>query len=114
MNEDTQKTIESQIQLAEDISIHIFTVSAAMVGVCLTVIGLLRVTLAVRQGETIFDDLLALDALIFLISCLLSYFALRTRGARRIARLEHFADGVFISGLILMVMICGLIVYEVL
>jgi hypothetical protein len=31
--------------LEEDISIHIFTVSSAMVGVCLTVIGLIRVVI---------------------------------------------------------------------
>ncbi|MDI6696660.1 MAG: hypothetical protein QME21_16555 [Anaerolineales bacterium] len=114
MNEDAGTHTENQIQLAEDISIHIFTASAAMVGVCLTVIGILRVVLTVHQDESLIDDILALDALIFLISCLLSYFALRTRGARKMARLEHFADGIFIIGLFLMVVICGLIVYEVL
>ena len=65
--------------LEEDISIHIFTVSSAMVGVCLTVIGLIRVVITFGKADTVADDLLAADAFLFLLSCLLSYSALRTR-----------------------------------
>jgi hypothetical protein len=48
--------------LEEDICIHIFTVSSAMVGVCLTVIGLIRVVITLGKIDTIADDLLAGDA----------------------------------------------------
>ena len=64
-------------RLEEDICIHIFTVSSAMVGVCLTVIGLIRVVITRGKADTLADDLLASDALLFLTSCLLSYAALR-------------------------------------
>jgi multisubunit Na+/H+ antiporter MnhF subunit len=101
------------VHLEEDVSIHIFTTSAAMVGVCLTVIGLIRVILTIHGGVTLADDILALDALIFLISCILSYFALRTRNTRRMHRIERIADSLFITGLVLMVFVCGLIVYEI-
>jgi hypothetical protein len=60
--------------LEQDICIHIFTVSSAMVGVCLTVIGLIRVVITLGSADTLADDLLAADALLFLISCLLSYW----------------------------------------
>ena len=99
--------------LEEDICIHIFTVSAAMVGVCLTVIGLLRVVISVRKIDTIADDLLAADAVLFLISCLSSYWALRTRSLRRMHRVERFADGVFLLALLLMVAVCGFITYAI-
>ena len=36
-------------KLEEDICIHIFTVSSAMVGVCLTVIGLIRVVITLAK-----------------------------------------------------------------
>ena len=97
--------------LEEDISIHIFTASAAMVGVCLTVIGLIRVIQSFKEKVTLTDDLLAFDALLFLLSCLLSYWALRTRHVRRMYRVERLADSLFIVGLILMVVVCSLIVY---
>ena len=100
-------------KLEQDICIHIFTVSSAMVGVCLTVIGLIRVVITLGRADTLADDLLAGDALLFLISCLLSYWALRSRSLRRMHRLEKIADGIFILAMIGMVIICALITYTI-
>jgi esterase/lipase superfamily enzyme len=97
--------------LEEDISIHIFTVSSAMVGVCLTVIGLIRVVITLGKIDTLADDLLAGDAFLFLVACLLSYSALRTRSTRRMHRVERFADGIFILAMILMAAVCAVITY---
>ena len=99
--------------LEEDISIHIFTVSSAMVGVCLTVIGLIRVVITFGKADTVADDLLAADAFLFILSCLISYSALRTRSTRRMHRMERIADGIFILAMILMVVICGFITYAI-
>ena len=99
--------------LEESVCAHIFTVSAAMVGVCLTVIGLVHIVITARKADTIADDLLAADALLFLISCLASYWALRTRSAGRMHRVERFADWTFILALIFMVFICVFITYAV-
>jgi hypothetical protein len=99
--------------LEEDICVHIFTVSAAMVGVCLTVIGLVRILITVRKIDTMADDLLAADALFFLISCLLSYSALRARNSRRMHRVERLADGAFIVAMVLMACICAVIAYTI-
>ena len=105
-NHENKKTLE------EDISIHIFTASAALVGVCLTVIGLIRVVVATINVDTIADNLLAVDALLFLSSCLLSYWALRTRSIRRMYRVERVADALFIAGLLMMTGVCSIIAYE--
>src|SRR5206468_8607638 len=99
--------------LEQDICIHIFTVSSAMVGVCLTVIGLIRVVITLGTADTLADDFLAADALLFLVSCLLSYWALRSRGLRRMHRLERIADGIFITAMIGMVVVCALIAYTI-
>lgn len=103
----------SNFHLEEDISIHIFSASSAMVGVCLTVIGLLRVFITIKKINTLADDILAIDALLFLISCLLSYWALRTRISHRMLLVERLADMVFILGLLLMVTVCILITYAI-
>lgn len=100
-------------QLEEDICIHIFTVSSAMVGVCLTVIGLVRVVITLGKADTFADDLLAIDALLFLVCCFVSYAALRSRGSRRMHRLERIADGVFILAMVVMVLICAFLTYAV-
>jgi hypothetical protein len=97
--------------LEEDISIHILSVSAAMVGVCLTVIGLIRIVITIEKFDTIADDLLAGAALVFLVSCFCSYWALRTRGTRRMHTLERIADAAFLFGLLIMVFVCAIIAF---
>lgn len=87
-------------------------IAAAMVGVCLTGIGLLHVTISLRARQTLADDLLAVDALIFLIATLSSYFALRVQGVRRLHRLERIADATFILAMTLMTAACFLITYS--
>jgi len=113
MEGETNEQRDPNTHLEHDICIHIFTVSSAMVGVCLTVIGLIRVVITLGRADTLADDLLAGDALLFLISCLLSYWALRSRSLRRMHRLEKIADGIFIIAMIGMVIICALITYSI-
>ena len=62
-----------------NLAAHIFTVSAAMVGVCLTVIGLFRVSDRLRDVDNIGEMLLSIDAAVFLAACFLSYTVLRSR-----------------------------------
>src|SRR5215475_9982623 len=113
MEGETSGQGDSDTHLEQDISIHIFTVSSAMVGVCLTVIGLIRVVITLGRADTLADDFLAGDALLFLVSCLLSYWALRSRSVRRMHRLARVADGIFILAMIGMVIICALITYNI-
>jgi hypothetical protein len=103
----------ARVRLEEDICAHIFTVSAGMVGVCLTVIGILRVVITAQRLDTLADDLLALDAVLFLFSCFLSYWALRTRGLRRMHRVERVADVIFLLALALMTVICCFICFAI-
>lgn len=111
MNKNTTES-NKLADLKDDICVHIFTASAAMVGVCLTVIGLFQLTAKLQKVSSIGDNLLAVDALTFLISCILSYTALRTRKSRRRYQIERIADFVFISALCLMVIVCALVAYE--
>ncbi|TCO42090.1 hypothetical protein [Dokdonella fugitiva] len=97
-----------------DLCIHIFTASAALVGVCLTVIGLIRIVVTTTKVGTIADDLLAGDATLFMVSCLLSYWALRARSARRMHRIEQAADAIFLVGLLLMTIACAVITFAML
>jgi len=93
----------------EDIAVHIFTASAAMVGVCLTVMGIIRIVKALRGIGPVADGLIAIDALAFLASCLTAYVALRTRVAPRMLRVERVADYIFLAALSLMALTCTLI-----
>jgi len=113
MKGETNGQRDPNTHLEQDLCIHIFTVSSAMVGVCLTVIGLIRVVITLGNADTLADDFLAADSVLFLVSCLLSYWALRSRSLRRMHRLEKIADGIFIIAMIGMVIICALITYSI-
>lgn len=62
-----------------DIKIHIFTISATLVGVCLTVISLFIISHTLMNVSRIGEALLAGDSLAFLGVCLFSYNALLMR-----------------------------------
>ena len=103
----------SSAELDERMCRLICPIAAAMVGVCLTGIGILQVTVSVARRTTFADDLLSLDALLFLTAMLSSYFALRLNSSRRLHRLEQIADASFIAGMVLMTMACFVITYAV-
>ena len=100
-------------RLDDDICVHIFTASAGMVGVCLTVIGIIRVVISLRKTDLYVDDMLAVDAMLYLVSCLLSYWALRARSRRRNHRLERIADTIFLIALTLTVVNAGTIAWAI-
>ena len=68
MEGETNGDRDPNTHLEQDICIHIFTVSSAMVGVRLTVIGLIRVVITIGRAGTLADDFLAADSLLFLVS----------------------------------------------
>jgi hypothetical protein len=99
--------------LAGDTCVHIYTISAAMIGVCLTGVGLIRVVITLKRINTLADDLLCLDAMLFLFATISAYWALRARGLRRLERLEFLADITFVAGMTLMAGICVFITYAI-
>lgn len=96
---------------ATQIAIHIFSVSAGLVGVCLTVIGIFRAIGELKSFSTLGDNILAIDALIFLASCIFAYSSLRSRDEIKRHKLERIADILFIFGLTLMAIVCSIIAY---
>jgi hypothetical protein len=95
-----------------DITIHVFTVSATLVGVCLTVIGIFFMSRRLSHVKSFGEVLIAIDALLFLVACFLSYTALRMRRKERQHRQERLAEEVFFAALAFMVFICGFVIYE--
>lgn len=86
-------------------------IAAGMAGVCLTAIGILHVVIVVGRVSTIADDLLALDATLFLIATLTAYFALRVGDAKRLHVMEQIADKSFIAAMSLMTVVSFVITY---
>jgi hypothetical protein len=95
-----------------ELSVHILSVSAALVGVCLTVIGVLQVVPRPLGLHGMTDNVLATDAVLFLLACLFAYGSLRSGSASRRRALEQVADGCFLWALVVMTCVAGAIAFE--
>jgi hypothetical protein len=92
----------------------VFSAAAGMVGLSLSLIGLVRVLSTLRRAQTLAEEALAIDAFAFLAACLTAYAALRGGDTARARRLERAADLVFLAALVGMAAIGGFIAWEVL
>jgi hypothetical protein len=79
-----------------ELSQHILPTSAQLVGVCVTVISLVKL-LHIGQVGYLLDKLVAIDAVLFTISAVLSYVSIR---GGRFTHWERHADQFFIFGLV--------------
>lgn len=106
MTEELQKK-----RLDDDICVHIFAALAAMVGVCITVIGIFQIVAALRREDSVGDDLLAINAFLYLTTAIRSYWGLRTRKAKRNHVLEQVSDALFLVALAFTTAVAGLIAW---
>lgn len=100
-------------QTRDSLCVHIFSVSATMIGVCLTVLGLLRAFVNFSGIATFADDIVAATSFAFLFSCLFSYWGLHSHDRARLRRIEKIADSFFMAGLIGMVIACCFVTYGI-
>jgi hypothetical protein len=78
------------------LSAHILPTSATMIGVCMTVLSIGHLG-AGSEWHMLIDKVLAVDALVFLASALLSFISMRS--SRSGPSFESRAEMVFIVGL---------------
>lgn len=108
-------SFESDTEQREfELSLAVFAVSAGLVGVCLTGIGLLQVMHGLSKVNTLGDELLALDSGLFLLTCMLAFFSFRTGDSRRRRLLRKSSDVIFLLGLGLLAAVSALITFAVL
>ena len=101
----------SHEQSEHEITMHVFSMSAGLIGVCLAAIGILRLVAAQSQYQTLGDDLLALDAVLFVSCCFLSFWSFKTKNLQLRNRLRLIVDSLFMLALALMVGVCGIIAW---
>lgn len=96
----------------EGLSRHILPNAGTMVGVCTTLIGLVKIVEG-RIGPSHVDEAAALTAILFLASAIGSYLSIRLEAEGELAtRLERCADICFVLGLVSLSIIAILFAYE--
>ena len=81
-----------------------------MVGVCMTVVSIVKLVHPAGVGHLI-DRTLALDSIVFLASAILSFVSMR--GAANAARVESWAEVLFLVALGLVAVAAVLLSFEI-
>jgi hypothetical protein len=98
---------------SESLASHILPVSGTMIGVCATLIGLVKLAEA-RHGSSHVDEYAAMAAITFLASALTSYLSIRYSNRTKLSfQIERMADVIFLFGLIAITLVATLFAYEV-
>jgi hypothetical protein len=95
-------------------TLTVFKVSSGMIGVCLTAIGLVKIVSQAKGVETLCDDLIVIDAMIFGLATLLGFRGLRQFVLHQTLISHHVMDGTFLIGLGLTIVICGVFAWSLL
>src|SRR5277367_6221094 len=88
-------------------TLTVFSVSAGMIGVCLTAIGLVKIVSQAKRVETVCDDLIVIDAMLFGVAALLGFRGLRRFIRQQSSPSHQLMDWVFLVSLGLTIVICG-------
>lgn len=90
----------------KDIARYVFSGSTTMIGVCITVIALFKIT---NTGmKTYADEILSIDTLFFILAAYMSYLVLRSPKNQH---LEKLADVLFFTGMSIMMIVGIMIVF---
>ena len=92
------------------LSLHILPTAATMVGVCMTVLSIGRLSNVGKLGVVV-DKMLAFDSVIFLVSAVFSFVAIRM--VTRAGRLETWAEELFLLGLSLSAIVAVVIAFAI-
>ena len=86
------------MEARKNTSPHILNTSSNLLGICFIVLTSLR--LLKLQSETMVDEFTTAAMILFMISSILSFLAIRSRNSKISDRLENVADICFLVGLL--------------
>ncbi|UIR57552.1 hypothetical protein LZQ00_06965 [Sphingobacterium sp. SRCM116780] len=89
---------------------HILNTSANLLGICFLVLTSMK-KMKLTEGSLI-DEFAAVAVVIFMISCIISFIAMKRSDLREVKRLENIADIIFLSGLFVLFAASILLVFN--
>lgn len=95
-----------------EITQHVFANSPTMLALCLSTLGLIKIYASLERITTLLDNFLGFCLILFALSTLLSYLALRSRPGHRRITLARSADAAFLIGLLGAVITSVFLVYS--
>jgi len=110
-------TVESAAELGarvardRDVLLRLLSVTASLAGLCIAALGFLEAADRPALDHSYADELIALDAFLFVSCVYLILWALRTRRVARAASLARIVDVVFLFALTTLLVAAAYIIY---
>ncbi len=92
----------------KNIAQHILQTAANLLGLCFVLLSFIK--LSKMSDETIIDEALGIEIILFLASCIFSYASMRSQ--RHAEKYEKIADIIFLIGLGCLALISMVIIFE--
>ncbi len=96
-----------------DVLLRLLSVTATFAGLCMAALGFIQYGTDEQQLRAFADEVIALDALLFLCCVYLILWALRTTSRNRARQLVRVIDAIFLFALTTMLLASSYIVYRV-
>jgi hypothetical protein len=115
MNEPVGKpTLAARVARDRDVLLRLLSVTASLAGLCIAALGFLEAADRTELDHSFADELIALDAFLFVGCVYLILWALRTGRAERAVKLARIVDIVFLFALTTLLIASAYIIYYLL
>ncbi|MFO1323136.1 MAG: hypothetical protein U1F15_03635 [Burkholderiales bacterium] len=114
MNTDDVDPVAARVARDRDVLLRLLSVTASLAGLCIAALGFLEASDRPALENSYADELIAIDALLFVGCVYLILWALRTRSPVKAHRLSRVVDVVFLFALTSLLLAAAYIIYWVL
>ncbi len=108
-----QERVSREWDVQRDLILRLLPPTATLAGLCLAGVSLFSIHPRLNKADTVIDDILAVNALLFLISFYLTMWSVRTKTKSRALKLSYWVDNIFLLAITLLVLVGFLMVYTV-
>ena len=107
-------TLEQRVARNREVLLRLLSVTASLAGLCIAALGFLQATDRPGLEGSYADELIAVDAFLFVGCVYLILWALRTSNALRANSLTRAVDVIFLFALTTMLLAAAYIIYWIL
>ncbi|MCC6196932.1 MAG: hypothetical protein IT518_20965 [Burkholderiales bacterium] len=110
----TQPPLEQRVARNREVLLRLLSVTASLAGLCIAALGFLQATGRPELDGSHADELIAVDAFLFVGCVYLILWALRTHDAHRADALTRLVDVIFLFALTTMLLAAAYIIFWIL
>ena len=114
MSEEEVHPLAARVERDRDVLLRLLSVTASLAGLCIAALGFLEASDRPALENSYADELIAIDALLFVGCVYLILWALRTRSPVKADRLSRVVNVVFLFALTSLLLAATYIIYWVL